>query len=186
MRSSVIFATAVASALAAALVLGAACKGPDSPDETTSITSFQGIASGFNLTHASCTATPPTATCGTDTSSSITANLTWSAPGATTDTANNKFTYSLTVTKYPASGISSVTIRNGSGVASTLLGTICSSTATCPASATTITGTMAKTNNPATDTVVYRNLRNRTAYVRVNTTAEAAGSALGAIGPTPQ
>jgi hypothetical protein len=42
---------------------------------------------------------------------------------------------------------------------------------------------MAKTNNPGTDTVVYRNLRNRTAYVRVNTTAEATGSMLGNVGP---
>jgi hypothetical protein len=181
MRSSVIHATLVVSVLAAALVLGAACKGPDSPDNT--LTAFSGIASGFNLTHASCTASPPTATCGTDTSSSATVSLTWSAPGATTDTANNKFTYSLNVTKYPATAISSVTIRNGTGAASTLLGTICSSTATCPASATTITGTMAKTNNPGTDTVVYRNLRNRTAYVRVNTTAEATGSMLGNVGP---
>ena len=48
MRSSVIYATLVVSALAAALVVGAACKGPDSPD--TEITAFQAVASGSNTT----------------------------------------------------------------------------------------------------------------------------------------
>jgi len=48
MRSSVIHATLVVSALAAALVVGAACKGPDSPD--TTITDFQAVASGTNTT----------------------------------------------------------------------------------------------------------------------------------------
>jgi hypothetical protein len=186
MRSSVKHAALVCAAVASALVIGAACTGPDSPDELTAITDFAGIASGFNLTHASCLTTPPGANCGTDTSSSATLTLKWG--GGTLATASNTFTYTLNVTNYPSSAITSVVLRTGTGVASPLAGTVCTTTSTpaCPAAAGSITGTLTPTGTAVIDTVLYRGLRNRTTYARVSTTGETNGNALGNVGPAAQ
>jgi len=177
MRSSVIHATLVVIAVAAALAVGAACKGPDSPD--TTLQDFSGIASGFNLTHASCTATPPTANCGKDTSASATVTIHWG--GGTTTSASNTYTYTLNVTSYPSTGITTVVMRSGTGAASTLGGTLCSAATTpaCPAAAGSISGTI----TGVTDTTYYRTLRNRGSYARISTTGEATGSMLGNLGP---
>ena len=110
MRSSVLHAALVATAMAGALVVGVACTGPDSPDDT--ITDFQSIAAGNNLaahTNASDTAAR--------------ANITLHWGGGTS------YTYTYAVGPAPAGNVKQIRILQGTQ----LRGTICAA-APCGAS----------------------------------------------------